>query len=311
MFAARPPAKVNLTLEVGPLGDDGYHPLRSVFLRIGLTDRLTIEPGSGDVDRLTVTGLTGTPIEGNLVLEALNAIRTHAGVNLPPLDVTLEKRIPAAAGLGGGSSDAASALELAQVAWGIRVARDAELDLAASIGSDVPFFYFGMLVAAIRGRGEEVQWLPGINGGLAMLLVTPAVPLQTASVFRRYDDLKPGGEADQESITDLLEGDVFADEPTTEELLDWADGLRNANDLWPAAVALEPVLLTLRNLLEGRTSRPWSMTGSGPTLFALYPSVDHAADAGRQLVRDHAVAIEGCIVHAVDLVGPDPDWRYP
>jgi 4-diphosphocytidyl-2-C-methyl-D-erythritol kinase len=311
MFAARPMAKVNLTLEVVGRRPDGYHDLHSIFLRVGLSDGLTIQPGSGDMDRLTVSGLTGTPIEGNLVLDALTAIRMHAGVNFPPLDVTLEKRIPAAAGLGGGSSDAASALELAQAAWGMRVGRNAELDLAASIGSDVPFFYFGMLAAAIRGRGEEVQWLPGINGGLAMLLVTPAVSLQTTSVFRRYDDVNPGGEADQESITATLEGDVFSDEPTTEELLDWADGLRNANDLWPAAVALEPVLLALRNVLEARTSRPWLMSGSGPTLFALYPSVDHAADAGRQLVQDHLTALEGCLVHAVDLVGPEPAWRYP
>lgn len=315
---ARPQAKVNLTLEVLGRRPDGYHELRSIFLRIGLCDRLTLTPGAGPRDQLVVTGLPGTPVDGNLVLRALDALRAHAGVDFPPLDVTLEKHIPAAAGLGGGSSDCASALRLAQTAWGVRVARRDELPLAESLGSDVPFFYFNMAAASVSGRGENLSWLPAIHGEIGVLLVHPPARLSTPSVYARYDGLDappllrhgvPAKTAEASEENDLES--MFWDEITSNDLLTWAQSTDEPNDLWPAAVALEPSLGGLRSDLEKKTRRRWLMTGSGPTLFSLYPSPQEAVEAGRRLVSAESEALGGAIINAVDLTGPEPLWRYP
>ena len=170
-------------------------------------------------------GLPGAPTRDNLVVRALNAIRARVRLELPALDVTLEKGIPAAAGLGGGSSDAASALKLAQACWGIGLSEAEELALAAELGSDVPFFVTGASVALVQGRGERVSPLPDAASGLGLLLVTPAVRLAAADVFARYDELlahPSGGEAGDVAVHWLVK-------PRT--------GFRDANDLWGAAAS--------------------------------------------------------------------------
>ncbi|MEO6349113.1 MAG: hypothetical protein ABIP53_00495 [Candidatus Limnocylindrales bacterium] len=284
VFEARPPAKVNLTLKVVGRRADGFHELRSIFLRIGLTDRLTMaRASSSDRDLLTVSGLPGAPAtRDNLVLRALATLRSHVGIDFPPLEVMLDKRIPAAAGLGGGSSDAASALKLAQAAWGIGLATAEESALGEDLGSDVPFFLSELTEALVVGRGEHVSPSSAVIGR-AVLLVTPPIALRTFAVFDRFDQLDQPGASN---------GDP-------------------ANDLWQAAASLEPSLPRLRTELEGRSGRPWSMSGSGPTLFALYPSVAEAAEAGRALAASRLPSLESALINAVDLVGPDPAWRYP
>lgn len=296
-FEDRPAAKVNLTVRVLGRRSDGYHDLRSTFLRIGLTDRLRVSPGGADgSDKLTVGGLPGVPTRDNLVQRAVDAIRARLGLDLPALDMTLEKGIPPAAGLGGGSSDASSALKLAQACWGIGLSGAEELALAAELGSDVPFFVTGASVALVQGRGERVSPSPGVRGDLGLLLVTPAVRLSTANVFARYDELGP-----------LPSSEVDVD---TNGLVESAAFLRNANDLWAAAASLEPSLPELRGELEEGTDRPWMMSGSGPTLFALYPSGEAAVMAGMELAAGQSAASSN-LLNAVDLAGPDPLWRYP
>lgn len=298
MFEDRPSAKINLTLEVVGRRSDGYHELRSILLRIGLSDRLTMAPASDGVeDQLTVTGVAGAPpSRDNLVLRALDALRAQAGIDFPPLVVTLDKRIPAAAGLGGGSSDCASAIRLAQACWGVGLSETEELAVGTELGSDVPFFLSGVAAARIAGRGEFVDPLRDA-AELGLLLVTPPIALSTARVFARYDDLES-------------EPRVPAADLDTSQLIVAAQRLRDANDLWPAAASLEPSLPALRDVLEAHTSRPWMMSGSGPTLFALYASATEAAQAGQALVGSPSMALDGALINAVDLVGPDPTWRY-
>lgn len=299
-FEDRPAAKVNLTLQVVGRRADGYHELRSVFLRVGLADRLTFSPGGADgSDRLTVAGLPGVPTRGNLVLRALDSVRARLGLELPALDVSLEKTIPAAAGLGGGSSDAASAIKLALAFWGVGLSVAEELALGAELGSDVPFFVVGAQVALVEGRGERIIALPDVVGELGLLLVTPPERLATADVFAQYDEL--GSRS-----TDGLVGNL-----ATDRLLESADRLRDSNDLWPAAASLQPSLAALRSGLEDGTGRPWLMSGSGPTLFALYPSVEAAVTAGKELVSGQSGASRGTLISAVGLIGTDPPWRYP
>lgn len=282
VFEDRPHAKINLTLEVVGRRPDGYHELRSTFVRIGLSDLLTMSPGGLDgTDTLTVTGLHGAPTRHNLVTRALDALRARVAIPLPTLDVTLDKAIPAAAGLGGGSSDCASAIRLAQACWGISLAAEDELALALGLGSDVPFFLSGAATAVIEGVGELVTPTAAISEAAA-LLVSPPIPLWTASVFNRFDQLSAAG-----------------------------SGRDPHNDLWPAAASLALSLPGLRAALESHTNREWRMSGSGPTLFTLYPSVAEAVAAGKSLAVDPAPELEGCLINAVDFVGPDPAWRYP
>ena len=338
MFWARPPAKVNLTLEVVGRRDDGYHDLRSILLRVGLSDRLTMKLGPGPGDRLKVTGLPGAPTDGNLVLKAVDALRRHGGADLPPLDLTLDKRIPAAAGLGGGSSDAASAVRLAQVAWEVSLSPDDELQVVESLGSDVPFFYQDMPVAIVHGRGENLGWLDIPYGELGVLLVTPPFELRTRAVFARHDEIAspplieplpnphlewPDGllvpnpdfptgrlaSPPPTSLDDLLF--LLMDQPTAEGVAAWAASADEPNDLWAAAASLEPSLAGLRDALQRATGDAWLMSGSGPTLFALYASAQEAAAAGQELAARRLPELQSALINAVDLVGPDPKWRFP
>ncbi len=296
----RPRAKVNLTLSVGPRGRDGMHPLTSVFLRIGLSDDLTVAfaPDSGR-DVLSVSGLPGAPTEGNLVTRAIERTRRALGHDLPPLVAHLDKRIPMGGGLGGGSSDAAAAIDAALQMWGARLAPERHRELAAELGSDVPFFAFGGPAALVGGLGERVEPLGSPRGELGVLLLTPPIEVSTAAAYAKFDELVPGGGGENAGVPDL------------DRLVEAANVLRDANDLWPAAVALAPALGTLRDELERLTGRPWLMSGSGSTLFALYPSSTAAADDGRRIAGADLESAGGAALSAVDLVGPDPVWRYP
>ena len=277
---ARPRAKVNLSLKVGERGRDGYHQLESVFLRIGLADELVVAFGNDEGrDVLTVTGLAGIETDGNnIVLRAFDAVRRALGQDLPPLVAQLDKRIPVAAGLGGGSSDAASAIDCALQMWGIGLSPQLRDEVALELGADVPFFAHNVAAARVTGRGEHIE-PAAVPANAGLLLVTPPIAMSTAAVFARFDEL--GGPADTD------------------------------NDLWPAAISLEPVLGDLRADLERVTGRPWFMSGSGSTLFAVFDSPAQAVASGRALVASESEALDGALINAVDLVGPDPLWRYP
>jgi 4-diphosphocytidyl-2-C-methyl-D-erythritol kinase len=288
----RAPAKVNLALAVAGRRADGFHELVSVFIRLDLADRLVVEVAGmpGGSDRLMASGAPGPAAVGiDLVLRAAALLREHAGRPLPSLLFSLQKRIPVAAGLGGGSSDAAAALELAGAAWGLALSDGERLDLAARLGSDVPFFAAQVAAALVEGRGERIRPLPPPSGDPAVLLVTSEAGLSTTDVFRALDaaggpgrDGAAGGSAagaaaaTARELAAAMEAGLDAD-----AFAGWAGRLRGANDLWPPAVALRPDLPALRETLEGRLGRPVLLSGSGPTLVALYPSLV-AAEAGRR-----------------------------
>ncbi|HUP82963.1 MAG TPA: 4-(cytidine 5'-diphospho)-2-C-methyl-D-erythritol kinase [Candidatus Limnocylindria bacterium] len=293
---ASPRAKINLTLAVGPRGDDGYHPIESLIVRVGLADELVVAFADHGADTLTVTGLPGCPVDGNLVLRAFAAVRSRIGHDLPPLVAHLDKRIPMTAGLGGGSSDAAAAIEAAEVMWGIGLSPQVRSEIEVELGADVPFFARGGGHALVTGRGDKVQRLEAPASEPGILLVTPPFGLSTAHVFARFDEL---------------------DRPKAKPAIDLAEALRDpaslhdANDLWPAAASIEPRLAPIRAELERVAATPWMISGSGSTMFALYPSPEEAAEAGRRLVSAESETLGGAIISAVDLKGPEPLWRYP
>ena len=163
------PAKLNLTLAVLGRRPDGYHDLHSVMAPLALADLVSLAPAASGPDRLHVTGSDLSAGPDNLVLRAVGTLRARLGrlgETLPPLAIRLEKRIPLAAGLGGGSSDAAAAIDGALEAWGLDLDSGARAGVAAAVGSDVPFFFAGG-PALISGRGETVDRLPPPTGPTA------------------------------------------------------------------------------------------------------------------------------------------------
>jgi len=301
MRRAAAPAKVNLTLAVSKRRPDGYHSLSTILVRLSLADRLTARPSgaaptlAGDADRLDASGLTAGPAGDNLVLRAAAELRRDVGRPLPPLEFALEKVVPVAAGLGGGSSDAAAALAVASRAWGLTLDRASRLTLAAMVGSDVPFFALGAAAAWATGRGERLAALPAPTGALACVLAAAREGVATAAVFEAFDRLRPGRGDTREravAVTERLASWLRAGLPG-EELVGRAAELRDANDLWDALVALRPDVERLRAMLEARTGRPWLLSGSGPTLFALYASLAEARGAVQELGSSSAGQRDG------------------
>ena len=317
------PAKLNLTLAVLGRRRDGFHDLHSVMVPLGLGDRLSFAPtpagGDGGAhDTLHVDGFDPGPPEENLVLRAIAAARTAVGAGwpggpgpAPALAVRLDKRIPVAAGLAGGSSDGAAALDGALEAWGAELDPDRRAAIAARLGSDVPFFLAGG-PALVEGRGERVTPLGGLRGRPGVLLVTPALAISTAAAFAAFAALGGRGNGSVRLSSEHLAGELGTGLSTT-DLVARAGVLAAANDLLPAAAAVAPGLIAFRRALFRVLRRPVGLTGSGPTLWALYPSEDEAAGAAdvvRGALADGALHPPGSgapNVVATTIVSGPPD----
>jgi 4-diphosphocytidyl-2-C-methyl-D-erythritol kinase len=290
-------AKLNLTLAVRGRRPDGYHELHSLMVPLALSDRLSVAPSAGSADSLAVSGLDAGPVAENLVLRAIGATREAVrdalgrGQATPALAARLEKRIPVAAGLAGGSSDAAGAIDAALEAWRVELAMEGgalaalRSAIAARVGSDVPFF-LAAGAALVTGRGELVEALPPLEGAPpGVLLVTSAVAASTRVVFEAFHHDPAGAPADPRST--LASSEHIA--------LEWRAGLRadlllaragvlaSANDLSNAATVVVPGLRDLRRGLIRRLGRPVGLSGSGPTLWVLYASRSEAAAAAESV----------------------------
>jgi 4-diphosphocytidyl-2-C-methyl-D-erythritol kinase len=287
------PAKLNLTLAVLGRRPDGFHALHSVMVPLALADRLSVAIATAGEDSLRVEGHPAGAVEDNLVLRAIAAVRAAArGAGpTPPLAARLEKRIPVAAGLGGGSSDAAAAIDAALEAWSLDLDPERRLALAAGLGSDVPFFLSGG-PALVEGRGERVMPLRGIRGDPpGVMIVTPAVAAPTGAVFEVLAAGGPGAPASPGAtrITSAhLAGELLGGLRAA-DLVVRAGILSTANDLAAAAAVVVPGLLDLRRSLARALGRPVGLSGSGPSLWAIYPSLDAARDA-EAAVRDAITA---------------------
>ncbi len=282
------PAKLNLTLAVVGRRADGFHDLHSVVVPLGLTDRLSLAPAgpgdAGQADTLHVTGFDTGPLADNLVLRGIAAARGVVGQgpgrpSTPPLAARLEKHIPVAAGLGGGSSDGAAALDGALEAWAAadQVDGDGLRRAAASVGSDVPFFLVGR-PALVEGRGERVMPLGGVHGHPGVLLVTPQVAVRTPEVFAVFDGARRVGDGSVRMTSAHLAQEL-GNGLSAMDLLARAGVLASANDLLAAAILVAPGLVGVRRALTRTLGRPIGMSGSGPTLWTLYPSLGEAQAA--------------------------------
>jgi 4-diphosphocytidyl-2-C-methyl-D-erythritol kinase len=269
---------------------DGYHSLHSVMVPLAMGDVLTAAPMtlSGPRDSLKIVGLTLAAAPDNLVLRAFAVtreavIRTWPGAPAAPpkLQARLLKHIPIAAGLGGGSSDAAAAIDAALTAWSAHLDHQERVNLAAAIGSDVPFFLAGG-AALVTGRGEFVDPLPDFQGEApAVLLVTPHLPVSTAAVFKAYSDGVRAVDRTRAGAVSAGLAAAMKAGMTNHELLGWAKDLATANDLMPAALSVAPGLKGFVQSLGDLLERPICQSGSGPTLWALYANLAEARKAVR------------------------------
>lgn len=242
------PAKLNLSLRVVGRRDDGMHLLESELVLLDLADRLLLMPGCSGL-RIEGEGADSLPLdERNL---ALRGLRAGLGAEPQLACLALEKRIPAAAGLGGGSSDAAAAWRLGR-AWGgeDRPATPGELSALGALGADVPFFAARVAAGRVTGIGEVVERRPAVDRHV--VLVHPPFMLATRDVFA---ELRPS---------------------------DWGT---LQNDLLAPARRLRPDLDGLFDLVRAAGGEP-CLTGSGPTIFITTDDEERASAVGRGLAED-------------------------
>jgi 4-diphosphocytidyl-2-C-methyl-D-erythritol kinase len=280
---ARAPAKVNVHLAVGPLRSDGFHELRTVYLAVSLFDTVTVRPGDGLA--LSVTGEGAGAGRGadlvptdrrNLVWRAAELLAASAGVT-PDATIEIAKSIPAAAGLAGGSADAAAALVALDALWGTRAGREDLVALAAQLGSDVPFSLVGG-VALGTGRGEQLtpvlsrtrrHWVLGIAGE----------GLSTPDVYGELDRLRAAGRVPDGRV-------LSAAEPVVAALRSGPTGSLAAslsNDLQAPALALRPELARALRAATEAGAAAALVSGSGPTVAALAEDEQHAVRLAAEL----------------------------
>jgi 4-diphosphocytidyl-2-C-methyl-D-erythritol kinase len=266
------PAKLNLCLYLGGRRADGLHELRSLFCPLALSDRIEIAEARGDVDEIVCPGVEGP----NLVGVALEAMRAR-GWQHPPVRVEIEKRIPVAAGLGGGSADAAAVLRLAGGQIGDLPA------LAAGLGADVPS-QLDPGFALVSGAGEVVEPLPA-PGEFGVLLIPDDEGLETAAVYAEADSLGVGRDAAE---LDRLAERLRTAARAGASPLDYAELL--ANDLEQPAISLRPRIAEALAALEEVGAARAMVAGSGPTAVGLFDDVDAAERAAAELAPRYANA---------------------
>ncbi|MBW8813836.1 MAG: 4-(cytidine 5'-diphospho)-2-C-methyl-D-erythritol kinase [Caulobacterales bacterium] len=258
MATAFAPAKVNLFLHVGAPAVDGFHPLCSLMVFADVGDRVRVELGEG---RLTVGGPYGRqtgPEADNLVFRAVRAFVAELGRPMAELAISLDKQLPVASGLGGGSSDAGATLRLIRDVFAPQV-DDVRLQaVAAGLGADGAACLWGRPVIA-EGRGERLTPAPGLPV-LPAVLVNPGVPVSTPAVYAALDRAGRFGD-----VAPPKEPDAFE---SAEEVASWLATL--ANDLEAPAIAVAPQVGTVLETLAGEPETLLArVSGSGGTCFAL------------------------------------------
>jgi 4-diphosphocytidyl-2-C-methyl-D-erythritol kinase len=288
----RAPGKVNLQLSVGARRPDGYHDLATVFHAVSIYDEVVARPGDGVT--LDVEGDDAVPRGGaNLAYRAAVALAERAGV---PADIALHLRkgIPVAAGMAGGSADAAAALVACDAVWGLRLNRADLLEVAAGLGSDVPFALVGGTAVGL-GRGEQVT--PALTRGTFHWVFAVAEgELPTAAVYAEIDRIRAGRRVAVPVVSeDVMSALRAGDAPTLGRAL--------SNDLQPAASNLRHRLRLTLDVGEECGALGAIVSGSGPTCAFLVRDAEHGLDVAVGL---SAAGVARSVLRAT---GPVPGAR--
>lgn len=258
-------AKINWALNITGRRGDGYHLLDMVMQRVDLSDELRAEEAAAL--SLAVDGAAAG--EDNLVLRAARALNRYAGTDRGAR-LALYKRVPARAGLGGGSADCAAALRLLNGLWGLGLSQDELLQIGETLGADVPFCLTGGL-AVVRGIGEEIEPVADAPG-IPLVLVTPGGGLSTAAVFSLWDGGFPSVELDSRALADAV----------SRRDLKAADALC-ANALTAPAVQLLPEIGAAIERMRALGATAAFMTGSGSTVVGAFDTPEAARRAAAQI----------------------------
>ncbi|MEU4652722.1 4-(cytidine 5'-diphospho)-2-C-methyl-D-erythritol kinase [Streptomyces sp. NPDC023723] len=264
----RVPAKVNVQLAVGPARPDGFHDLANVFLAVGLYDEVTASPA--ETLRITCAGpgADQVPLDRtNLAARAALALAERHG-RAPGVHLHIDKDIPVAGGMAGGSADGAAALVACDALWGTGASRAELLDICAELGSDVPFSLVGG-AALGTGRGERLTELK-VGGTFHWVFAMADRGLSTPAVFREFDRLGAGADIPDPVASQAVLDALAAGDPG-------ALAVAVSNDLQPAALSLFPELAD--TLAAGRAAGALAalVSGSGPTTAFLAGDADAAA----------------------------------
>jgi 4-diphosphocytidyl-2-C-methyl-D-erythritol kinase len=292
-LATRAPAKVNLVLRVGPRRADGYHDLATLMVPLDLADAVSVRvsaragpvtcrvPGRPDLDGPT-----------NLAARAAERFRERFGLR-NGVAIRIEKRVPVTAGLGGGSSDAAAVLRCLARACEVRAA-DALAEIGLEVGSDVPFF-LGPGAAWAEGRGERLTRVDVPPLDLVLLYpADAALAIRAGDAYRWLDAERNGVEVDRPRVLRRFRTSLAR------------------NDLQQPCLERHPALRTLLGRLEGEGATTAIMSGSGPTVFGVFPGRDAARQAARRIAE--AVSLADVKVVLARTVRRQPratPWRSP
>ena len=279
VVTVRVPAKVNLELMVGPLRADGFHDLATVFQAVGVHDDVSVE--ASDEWGITVNGPYADMVpvdETNLAMRAARLLAGEAGVDMP-VHITIDKDIPVAGGMAGGSADAAAALVACDAFWGVGSSKAALQDLAAELGSDVPFALNGG-TAIGSGRGDHLVPVLG-RGRYHWVFAISDVGLSTAKVYAECDRLRarrraPGPGPTASMMTALRAGDAVS------------LGRALSNDLQPAALSLQPRLAAVLETGMQFGALGGIVSGSGPTVAFLVADTEGGLDLAVALTASGA-----------------------
>jgi 4-diphosphocytidyl-2-C-methyl-D-erythritol kinase len=276
----RVPAKINLGLAVGGPRPDGYHELATVFHAVSLYDDVTARPA--DDVRVTVEGphAAGVPTdERNLAVRAALLLARRTGIEAG-VHLHLRKEIPVAGGMAGGSADAAGALLACDALWHAGLGRDELRELAAELGSDVPF---GLLGGTAIGTGRGERLTPALARGTYHWVIAPADGgLATPAVYAELDRLRAGRVLPEPRIPDRLMQALRSGDPR-------ALGPALVNDLQPAALSLDPRLERTLAIGLDNGALGGLVSGSGPTVAFLVSDHEHAMDLSITLVASGTV----------------------
>jgi 4-diphosphocytidyl-2-C-methyl-D-erythritol kinase len=264
-FSLKAPAKINWFLSVIGKRDDGYHDIVSPMQCVSLFDTLSFE----DAEEIEIISDIDVPVTDNLVYRAAARLKEY-GAYKGGARISLRKEIPAAAGLGGGSSDAASTLMGLKRLWKLPVREEELMEIGSAIGSDVPFFLKGPF-SLIEGRGERVSPLRATSP-VAMLLVKPDISVSTAWAYSAYTAELTKKCVDIKLFCHTLDRKDFS-------------SLRGMifNDLEKAAIGKYHVIGEIKRILVENGAVISSMSGSGPTVFGVFGSVAQAREASAKM----------------------------
>ena len=265
------PAKVNLRLKVLTQQTSGYHSLESVFCAVSLADELTVRPGAGEIELSVEGGVDTGPADENLAVRAARRFFLELGGEGEGARIDLRKRIPAAAGLGGGSSDAAATLLALNALHGDPLPRATLLQLAIELGADVPFFLCGSPLALGWGRGERLLALPPLPPR-PVLVAHPGVAMPTGQAFQRIAELRGGG----------YNPPAFALDAAALSSWETIAGVAE-NDFEHAAEERLPTIGAARAAMVAAGAEIALLAGSGSSVFGVFPSRDATRSAASEL----------------------------